>query len=84
VETTRKNKQFGIRYYTDTISIRGQTFAFSIFGRSFSCGEVDAVKRVSVQPHWALSGFNESFMEFIRFIAERGNWNEKNRMEVNC
>ena len=83
METTRNNKQYGISYYTDTIGIRGQTFTFSIFRKPVLCGKVDTVKRVSVQPHWALSGFNESFMEFIRFIAERGKWNEKNRMEVN-
>ena len=77
METTRKDKQFGINYYPDTGIIRGQPFTFSIFSKSFLCGKVDTVKCVSVQPHWALSGFNESFMEFRRFIAERGNWNEK-------
>ena len=73
MENTRKNKEFGISYYTDTIGIRGQPFTFSIFYKSVLCGEVDIVTCVSVQHHWALSGFNENFMGFLRFIAERGN-----------
>ena len=77
METTPKNKQFDISYCTDTSGIHGQPLTFSIFGKSVLCGKVDTVKGVSVQPDWALSGFNEHFMEFIRFIAEKGNWNEK-------
>ena len=73
MENTRKNKQFGISYYTDTIGIRGQPFTFSIFNKTVFCGEVDTVKRISVQPNWALNGFKESFMEFIRFIIEGRN-----------
>ncbi len=84
METTPKNKQFGISYYTDTSGIHGQPFTFSIFSKSFFCDKMDTVKGVSVQPDWTLRGFNQSFMEFIRFIAEQDNFNEKNRMEVNC
>ena len=77
METKRNNQHFGLSYYADTVGIRGQPFTFSIFSRLVLCGEVDTVKCVSVQPYWALSGFSQSFMEFIRFIAEQGNWNEK-------
>ena len=45
---------------------------------------MDTVKGVSVQPDWTLYGFNQSVMELIRFIADRGDWNKKSRMEVNC
>jgi hypothetical protein len=77
VETTPKNIQFGISYYTDDSSIRGQPLTFTIFSKSVLCDKVGTMKRVSVQHHWALSEFNQSLMEFIRFTAERGNWNEK-------
>ena len=74
METTPKNKQFDISYYSDVVGIHGRP---SFFGKSILCGKVDTVKGVSVQSDWALSGVNERFMEFIRFIAEKGNWNEK-------
>ena len=77
METTSENKQFGISYYADTSGIRGQPFTFSIFSKSVLCVKVDTVKGVSVQPYWAPSGFNRSFMGFIMFIAEQGNCNEK-------
>jgi hypothetical protein len=48
------------------------------------CGEVDIVKCVSVKPDWTLNGFNQTFFEFRKFMAELRNFTEKNRMEVNC
>jgi hypothetical protein len=84
VETTRKNKQFDISYYTDAVGIWGQPFTFSIFSRSVLFGEVDTVKCVSAQFDWTLSGFNGSFLDFIRFIDEPVNWNEKTEREVKC
>ena len=77
VETKSNNQHFDLSYYADTVVISGQPFTFSIFSKSVFCGKVDTVKCVSVQPYLALSGFNQTFMEFIRFIAEQGNWNEK-------
>lgn len=77
MEATSKNKQFGISYYTDASGIRGHPFTFAIFCKSVLCGKVDTVKGVSVQPDWPLSGFNLSFMEFVRFIAEQDTLNEK-------
>lgn len=71
-------------YYDDAVGISGQPFIFSIFRIPVLRGKVDTMKGVSVQPDWNLQGFNQSAMEFIRFIAEQGNWVEKSRMEVNC
>jgi hypothetical protein len=45
---------------------------------------VDTVKCVSAQFDWTLSGFNGSFLDFIRFIDEPVNWNEKTEREVKC
>jgi hypothetical protein len=84
VETTRNNKHFGISYYADTVGISGQPFTFSILSKPVLFGKMGTVKGVSVQPEWTLHGFNQSLMELIRFTAERGNWNKKSRMEVNC
>jgi hypothetical protein len=84
VETARNNKHFGISYYADTFGISGQPFTFSILSKPVLFGKMDTVKGVSVQPDWTLYGFNQSVMELIRFIADRGNWNKKSRMEVNC
>ncbi len=49
---------------------------YPFFIHHFSSGKW-ILKCVSFQPDWTLLGFNESFMDFIRFIAEQGNWNEK-------
>jgi hypothetical protein len=84
VETTPENKQFGISYYTDISGIHGSPFTFTILSKSILCGKVDIVESGSVRHYWALRGFSESFMEFIRFIAEQDNLNKKSRMEVNC
>ena len=84
METTRKNKQFGMSFFADAVGIHGQPFAFSIFAESVFCGEVDTVKGVSVQHHWAISGLNERFLGFIMFIAEKNELERKNRTEVNC
>ena len=78
METSYKNKQFGISYYADNSGMRGQPFTFSIFSnKAVLCSKVDTVKGVSVQPDWTPSGFNRSFRQFIRFIIEQGNLNEK-------
>jgi hypothetical protein len=84
VETTRKNKQFDISYYSDTVGIWGQPFTFSVFSESGRYGRMDTVKCVSARFDWTLSGFNESFLDFIRFIDEPVNWNEKTEREVKC
>lgn len=73
METTHKNGHFGISYCADTVSISGQPFILSVFGKPVLCGKVDIVKCVSVQPHWVLRGFNERFMEVIRFMLSDHN-----------
>ena len=84
METTGKNKQVDVSHYINTADIREQPFTFYSFSKSMLCGEVDIVKCVSVHPDWTLNGFNQTFFEFRRFMAERRNFTEKNRMEVNC
>lgn len=82
METARKNKHFGISCYADIVGISEQPFTFSAFSKPGLCDEVDTVKCVSVQPGWAPGWLNQSFMEFIRFTAERSE--RKNRMGVKC
>jgi hypothetical protein len=77
VEITRKNKQLDVNYYNDTSSVHGKSFNFAFFNKSVLCVKVNTAKSVSVQPDWALSWLDRSFMELRRMIIERGNWNEE-------
>jgi hypothetical protein len=77
VETTRKNKQFDVSNYNDTSSTHGESFNFAFFNKSVLCVKMNTAKGVSVQPDWALSGLDESFMELRRLTIEQGNWNEE-------
>jgi hypothetical protein len=73
VEVTPKNKQLDVSYYSDTGNIHEGPFNFTFFDKSVICVKLNTIEGVSIQPDWVLSGFDKSFMEFIRLIVEQGN-----------